>query len=489
MATYAGQYGPEALLFTNGAPVLDATVTVYQEDGTTLATLYTSHTKGATTANPTTTDSYGNLTFYADPGRYVLNISTATVTRTLPVNVEPDPAEPLGASGAGLPDTPVTKTATYTAAASELVLANAATAGFTVTLPSAPATGALVTVKKTDGTANVVTVLPAGGGTIDGDPNATIVSPKYGAVFEHTGSNVWQIVAVTSAGGTNGVNGNTLLNGAAAPSAGVGVNGDFYLETTNKRLYGPKASGSWPGSYTSLIGPSGTNGTNGTNGAISQIQGNGSNVTVRPTVDFEGAAVSVTDDSANNRTKVTLASAPTVLSAWRSGVRYANAGGSVGTQSLTADQMVCVPLRVPNAVTINEIAIHVNGTVGTTGSVIRLGIYADSSSGPGSLILDAGTVVSTSTGLKTITISQALAAGVVWVVCASQGGASTQPQVVTDSGQAYFDAAGQIGFMPDGTLFNVATSLTQASVSGALPSTASATTLSQLRPRIALKVA
>jgi hypothetical protein len=35
------------------------------------------------------------------------------------------------------------------------------------------------------------------------------------------------------------------------------VNGDFYLDTSAWVLYGPKASGAWPGSGTSLVGPAG----------------------------------------------------------------------------------------------------------------------------------------------------------------------------------------------------------------------------------------
>jgi len=59
------------------------------------------------------------------------------------------------------------------------------------------------------------------------------------------------------ADGTDGTDGNTILSGAGAPGAGVGVNGDFYLDTTAWVLYGPKASGAWPGSGTSLVGPAG----------------------------------------------------------------------------------------------------------------------------------------------------------------------------------------------------------------------------------------
>jgi len=39
----------------------------------------------------------------------------------------------------------------------------------------------------------------------------------------------------------------TFISGSGAPTAGVGVDGAFYLDTTSSRLWGPKASGAWPG--------------------------------------------------------------------------------------------------------------------------------------------------------------------------------------------------------------------------------------------------
>jgi hypothetical protein len=55
--------------------------------------------------------------------------------------------------------------------------------------------------------------------------------------------------------GSNGSNGNTILSGTSAPTSGTGNNGDFYLlnPATAPCLYGPKASGSWPGTCTSLL--------------------------------------------------------------------------------------------------------------------------------------------------------------------------------------------------------------------------------------------
>jgi hypothetical protein len=50
----------------------------------------------------------------------------------------------------------------------------------------------------------------------------------------------------TSLVGTNGTNGNTLLSGVIAPTAAVGNNGDFYIDTVGFKVYGPKAAGVWP---------------------------------------------------------------------------------------------------------------------------------------------------------------------------------------------------------------------------------------------------
>jgi hypothetical protein len=57
--------------------------------------------------------------------------------------------------------------------------------------------------------------------------------------------------------GPSGVNGKTILNGTVVPAAGIGVDGDFYLNTTTKILYGPKTAGAW-GSGSSISGTGGT---------------------------------------------------------------------------------------------------------------------------------------------------------------------------------------------------------------------------------------
>jgi len=53
--------------------------------------------------------------------------------------------------------------------------------------------------------------------------------------------------------GPQGPRGTGLLNGVGAPSVGLGINGDFYLNTSNMNLYGPKTESGW-GSPTDLVG-------------------------------------------------------------------------------------------------------------------------------------------------------------------------------------------------------------------------------------------
>lgn len=53
--------------------------------------------------------------------------------------------------------------------------------------------------------------------------------------------------------GPQGPRGTSLLNGVGAPSSSLGIEGDFYLNTSNMNLYGPKTGSSW-GTPTDLVG-------------------------------------------------------------------------------------------------------------------------------------------------------------------------------------------------------------------------------------------
>lgn len=87
--------------------------------------------------------------------------------------------------------------------------------------------------------------------TLDNDGNALL----DGALYFNSTSN---IMFVYSLGTTSWktLTASTIRNGAGAPSAGLGVDGDFYLNTTVYDIYGPKTAGAW-GSGHSLVGPNG----------------------------------------------------------------------------------------------------------------------------------------------------------------------------------------------------------------------------------------
>ena len=67
------------------------------------------------------------------------------------------------------------------------------------------------------------------------------------------------------ANGADGADGKTVRNGSGAPAGGLGVDGDFYIDTAASAIYGPKTSGAW-GSPTPLVGPQGQQGPAGADG-------------------------------------------------------------------------------------------------------------------------------------------------------------------------------------------------------------------------------
>ena len=91
----------------------------------------------------------------------------------------------------------------------------------------------------TDDTAGLVLDIPA---VLDDltDVDTVTVPPATGETLIFDGT-VWAPGAVASGGGS------TILSGTATPTAGTGNVGDYYLDTDDRILYGPKAEPSSPG--------------------------------------------------------------------------------------------------------------------------------------------------------------------------------------------------------------------------------------------------
>lgn len=150
-----------------------------------------------------------------------------------------------------------------------------------------------------------------------------------------------------------------------------------------------------------------------------------------------------------------------LLTGGKSGVYYGPTATAVtSANALPLNRLYCMPLHLAQDTTLDRIGVEVDVAAGS--STIRLGVYDDDGNGyPGARLLDAGTVDSTSTGLKQITISLAVPAGLVWVGAVAQGGT---PSIHRLSGRAL--PVGLHSFVGGATVYNA---WLQDSVSGALP--------------------
>jgi hypothetical protein len=88
---------------------------------------------------------------------------------------------------------------------------------------------------------------------------------------------------------------------------------------------------------------------------------------------------------------------------------------TLGTYTASADALRSVPFYLPKPATVSEIGIKVTTAVA---GAIRIGIYADKGEPvlyPYKLLLDAGTVNTGTTGMKSIAIKKDLPRGLVWL--------------------------------------------------------------------------
>ncbi len=100
---------------------------------------------------------------------------------------------------------------------------------------------------------------------------------------------------------------------------------------------------------------------------------------------------------------------------------YSSPPGGAANVAYSTGAMTYIPIIIPaHGATIDRIGVEVT-TGGTAGAVVRLGIYEPNAGGlPATKLLDAGTIDSTSTGFKEVTISQALTPGLHWLAAVAQ---------------------------------------------------------------------
>jgi len=95
MAEFAGEWGPEGIEYPNGQRAVNRSYTVKTGLGA-LIPLFGDKNRSTNKPNPGTTDSLGNIYFFANPGTYVLEIDEFY---DFPITVQLHPDEPIGGVG------------------------------------------------------------------------------------------------------------------------------------------------------------------------------------------------------------------------------------------------------------------------------------------------------------------------------------------------------------------------------------------------------
>jgi hypothetical protein len=139
------------------------------------------------------------------------------------------------------------------------------------------------------------------------------------------------------------------------------------------------------------------------------------------------------DLAASSAFTTTYAAFPSEQTAqYRSGGGYVAhpIGSNWSTNNPANGTLIFTSFVAPATTTIDRIGIDVSSAGTAAVSVHRLGIWANSSNVPGTLLVDAGTVATDSTGFKEITISQSVTVGTrYWLGVVQQGAPATRATI------------------------------------------------------------
>jgi hypothetical protein len=173
----------------------------------------------------------------------------------------------------------------------------------------------------------------------------------------------------TGAAGLPGSDGNSIRNGSGVPSSGLGIDGDFYLDTATFTVYGPKAAGLWPVGGQPLIGPQGPIGPQGVQGSqgVMGAQGVVGNTGATGAIGATGPA-----GPAGPQGPAGAAAAAPVLLGSTPFIDAADATGYLppaGTGRITVAEADAA-IEMPTGGTLAKLAVRVSSTTPVTFTVV-----------------------------------------------------------------------------------------------------------------------
>jgi hypothetical protein len=217
------------------------------------------------------------------------------------------------------------------------------------------------------------------------------------------------LTGATGATGSQGAKGDTGATGAKGDTGSTGATGSSGVVTVNAPITNAGTSSAANLSVST-----------GTTSAVGVLQLTDSTSSTSTTTAATPNAVKTAYDLADTKL---LKYATPWQTKYRSTYWYEPKNGSTISPngSFTLNRLYLFPLFISESITLDRIAVEC-GTLSLS-TTWRIGLYNSDSNGlPSTVLLDAGTVDTATTGLKSITISQALSAGLYFIAGVWQGG-------------------------------------------------------------------
>ncbi len=173
--------------------------------------------------------------------------------------------------------------------------------------------------------------------------------------------------SVQAAGRAGNTVTNTILSGAGVPSAKLGLNGDFYVDTKSMNFYGPKKNNLWPIpiSLKGTTGPVGPSGVDGKNGSSANATAGSAGAT--GSAGAQGPAGAAGIAGSTGPAGATGAAGPTGLTG------AAGATGATGSAGATGASGASVPVTISTgSITFASL---INGIAGTSSNSNAFGSF------------------------------------------------------------------------------------------------------------------